>query len=163
MRYILVFIIILGLFSLYRELTTSNLSIHNPSPTPVIVTPEPSYISEDELFQVVNIYRDSKGLKKLIKSESLCKIAKERSLEIETDWSHEGFQRRSTANDEQSLTKSSGFNYLGENLVRDTYYAESALTGWIGSELHKKNMDDRFTHSCVKCNKNFCAQVFGAL
>lgn len=109
-------------------------------------------IDEDRLWEVVNEWREKQG-KSLYKTDIvLCGYANERVKKIQSDWSHDGFH---------TLKKVDQFTTLGENILNDFDNEETGLNSWLNSTTHKANLDENFSHSCIRCENNYCVQLFG--
>lgn len=109
-------------------------------------------ISESKLWEVVNTWREDNNLNQYIKDEVLCNYAESRISEIKNDWSHDGFK---------SMEKIDNFSWLGENLSKETFGENQTLQMWLESPEHRENLEKDFTHSCIKCDNNYCVQIFG--
>ena len=112
-------------------------------------------LDENKLFDLVNIYRQSKGLSMLTKSVVTCGIATLRVNEIQNDFSHDGFRRNS-----QKWINSYNLSYLGENLAEDYSSEEIVLSKWLKSSKHRENLMDDYSYSCMRCKNNKCVQIF---
>lgn len=159
MRYFAVFLIItplvlLGLWFKKNFIVQSKNEIQtqatrSPLPTPYVIT-------EERLWSVVNDWKINTSGIGYENNEVLCQQAGLRLKEVQNDWSHDGF------NDNAEIAKKTGgFSKVGENLARDYLYESEILNEWLSSASHKKNLDDTYTHSCIKCQNNYCVQLFG--
>lgn len=128
-----------------------------PTPTPI---PRPKVLDGGRLFNLVNEYRTSLGLSTLLWYHPLCEYAKERSLEIEQDFSHEEFAKDATSGG--LLTVCPGCEGFAENLAYGFQTEEAALQGWINSPGHKKILEGDWNVACAwfKANK-YVSMVFG--
>lgn len=144
--------------SLERTPVKAERSISSPKPT----VPK-RFPNGEEVLAEVNNWR-SKSYGAYSYSEELCTVATKRLSEIKKDFSHNGFQ-----NMVNEGLLSSKFTRLGENLANynrdlikfDPPKARDYLKGWLDSQSHKENLLADFTHSCVKCDKGYCVQIFG--
>lgn len=125
------------------------------------VAPEPEVVpalDDIKLWGEIQGWRISQKKPVYIESQSLCGIAYRRLREIETSWSHGNF-----LDDADSYYQMTGnqFDELGENLARDTLSEKDTLALWLQSPAHKENLDSFYRHSCVKCSRGYCVQIFG--
>lgn len=127
-----------------------------PTQTP---TPKPRVLDGGRIFNLVNEYRASLGLSTLLWYHPLCEYAKERSLEIEQDFSHEEFAKDATSGGLLAVCpECEGF---AENLAYGFQTEQSALQGWINSPGHKKILEGDWNVACAwfKANK-YVSMVF---
>ena len=126
-----------------------------PSPIPL---PSPHIFTQEKLWEVVNDWRVSQGKPAYKENPWLCSIAEKRMVEIQKDWSHDGIQRRWNKD-------MGGFVWMGENLGKEYLSEERMLISWLASPTHRKNLDQNFTHSCIRCQMAgvfpYCVQLFG--
>jgi len=115
------------------------------------VTPTPIILSANILMEKVNAYRESMGLSTLKKSDRLCDIAKIRIVEVQENWSHEGFYAERFC---KECT-------IGENLAKEYISEQSTLSNWIKSPSHREQMVTPYTHACVVTDKDYAVQIFG--
>jgi uncharacterized protein YkwD len=115
-------------------------------------------ISEDRLFKAVNQWRESQNKQTYITSPVLCGFATQRVKEIQSDWSHDGFKELSKTGE---VYKFQNFSQTGENILRDFSEENGGLESWLNSPTHRANLDSDFTHSCIRCENNYCVQLFG--
>lgn len=113
-------------------------------------------LDEDKLFLKVQEWREANHKEMYKLDGNLCRLAAVRAVEVRKDWSHDGFLK------EGKLMMVSGYQSLGENLARDMRNEDEALTAWLNSPTHKKNLDADFTHSCIVCVDNNCAHEFAS-
>lgn len=129
-----------------------------PTPTIHIIDMTMVKVDENKLFEAVENYRESIGLPRQEIDERLCKIASERSQLNKTD-DHDGF-----ISNIKRYFEIAPFYQMNENIVGNTGYTEDpaayALNLWLGSPGHKQTIEDTFTHSCLKCGKDVCTQIF---
>lgn len=96
---------------------------------------------ETIVFNQINEYRVSKGLKKVKTIKFLCQMAQVRAAQAIKDWSHDQFFNE--------MPEYKGF-YI-ENLAR-YYDYKKVVPSWIGSETHNKNLLADVTYMCVAEN-----------
>lgn len=112
-------------------------------------------INQDELSSIVNKWRYENGLQPFSKNEKLCELASQRSSEIITNWSHDGFRAESSKIAPISTTPTN----FGENLSQGYWIPQEALNAWINSPEHLKNLKNpTYTQMCIVCTNNYCAQ-----
>lgn len=118
----------------------------------------------DELIieNEINKFRESNGLNTLERYDPLCDLAKVRVYEIKTDWSHDGFEKRS----EDIYTRFCNRDpivctHAGENLAKGTFENEMDLIdGWANSEGHRENMLSNYNVQCVAASENHYVSLF---
>lgn len=118
-------------------------------------------IDEKGLFSLIQAWRQTDdckpgGCKPYIISQSMCKLAEERTNEIGQDWSHNEFVPTVKANNYY------GFNAVAENLSKGMYSEDQVLREWLASASHSANLRKPYTHSCIKCKDGRCAQTFAS-
>lgn len=97
---------------------------------------------------LINDYRESKGLHRLIHDEDLCPAvqAKLDHMFKEQYWNHFPPGGESTF-----FTYSGFYEQLGENLALSYDDEQTIIDGWINSPKHNENMlKANYTHQCVK-------------
>lgn len=109
----------------------------------------PIQIDEKTLWNLINEHRMKLDLPPFIKSQELCKEAKERAVEINYDYTHDQFQNREH------------MYGVAENIAHAPT-AESALRTWLKSPPHRKALEGDWTHSCLACKGEYCAQLFSS-
>lgn len=124
-----------------------------PTPTPIII----QYPNGQILSLFVNNWRSSNNLQTFTSNETLCDIANQRAIDIQTDWSHDKF-----IPDVQPLVNK--YNaYFGENLAKGYYSEQEILNDWIASPEHLVNLKNpTYTHMCIICIQDYCAQEFSS-
>ena len=110
-----------------------------------------STVEENGLWTVVNDWKEKESGYRYTSDERLCEQASIRANQIKSDWSHNGF-------DEVPFFD---FKTVGENLAAESNSNNDILTLWLTSPTHKENLDENFTHSCIRCEDNYCVQLFG--
>lgn len=118
-----------------------------PTPTP------PTHLDAYKIYNLVNDYRASKGLNKLVFDPALCPLAEERLGQVKSDWSH----------DQLKTTRNKYFSYgtVGENLARDHTTENQAVNGWIASPTHLDNIEKSiYTNTCIATDANYALQIF---
>lgn len=139
-----------------RFIAAPHVEVESPTPTEEWVyepIPTPSSLSSEKLMALVNDWRISQGFQPYSDSEFLCSVAKTRMLEVQINWSHEGFADRTN--------RFCVDCYLAENLARYYYSEKETLTGWLKSLSHKENLDNNYTHSCIVTDSNYVVHIFG--
>lgn len=119
---------------------------------------KPKEISELDVYNVVNSWRNENGYSILVEDDVLCDFAEIRLIEIDSDWSHNGFKSKS-----QQLLLENGYLKVGENLYTGlAKNADAILTMWLNSPTHRNNIIDSYTNTCVQCNEESCVQIFSS-
>lgn len=108
--------------------------------------------STDGLWELINYYRETKGLVTLTIDSGLCNLAEDRAKEIVSDWSHVGFYERSNT---ELLYNSycPRCKRIGENLAKDFYTPQDILDEWLKSPVHKELLDYPFNVGCIAIHK----------
>ena len=143
------FVILLFSFLLFGFKTSNN------NDTPIIIHFE----------QILNEYRRSNGLSKVVIDESIKEFADERSRSLVQDYSHNGFS-------ENINSQKFSFRFAGENIGQTTYHSTNyniamyCFLQWKNSISHNKlllnNKIKRFYLSYNK-NKTFSYFCFIAM
>jgi len=116
-------------------------------------TPTPYLFTEEGLWRVVNNWKFGNDGYYYKEDKKLCEYADQRILDIQKDFSHNKFLE---------MKKTDNFDRVAENLSKDYWGFESeVLQAWLRSTSHKKNLEENFTHSCIKCENSYCVQLFG--
>lgn len=116
--------------------------------------PKPPSHSAEYLFKLVNDYRTKLGLAVFQKDDRLCTIAKTRGPELYDEIfvngnMHAGFYAWTLP------------YYATENMVH-TRSEDESFAWWLNSPIHRKTMLGSYTHSCIECWGNSCAQIFSS-
>lgn len=108
-------------------------------------------VPEYDILQDLNKYRAKYNLQPVKKDERLCKLATIRARQIQTDWSHDGFQPEI-----DKIQGMSGVFY--ENLARN-FAPNDVVWGWSMSNMgHREAMlVPDVTRGCIIKVKNFYA------
>lgn len=91
---------------------------------------------EQEIFDLLNEYRVSQGLKALTKSSAISETAHQRALEIAYSYRH----NHSRPTNERWITAYPEDVACGENIASGQADAQEVTTGWINSPDHEENM-----------------------
>lgn len=149
---LLIFFGVIGYLA--QRLTSLEASSARLIQSPPEVVPTKVPISAEIIWNQVNEWRISQGKKAYILDENICKVAQERADEITKDFGHQLFMSH--------INELKKFAYVGENLAGELKTNEDAMWGWLLSPEHHKTLEDnRYTHSCIRCTDNDCAQIFG--
>lgn len=138
----------------------SNTPISRAIPT---TTPKPKKkLDGGYLFNLVNGYRAKNGLQQMTWWHQLCEYSKARSTQIQTDWSHAGFNK-DAAEGKLRGEYCPECGKLGENLAKDYWTEEEILQAWIKSPDHKANLDDPLWNAgcAMVYNNNYISFEFG--
>lgn len=137
---------------------SQRIFVPTPTPTPRVK----KKLDGGYLFNLVNAYRRGKGLQEMTWWHKLCEYSTERSAEIKTDWSHDGYQ--ADAKDGTVYSKvCPECVRTGENLAKDYWTEEEILQAWMNSPTHKANLDDAgWNIGCAMViDNNFVSMEFG--
>lgn len=116
-------------------------------------------IDQDKVWDLVQSYRQEKGLKPYTKSEILCKIANNRVDEIQYNYSHDGFSSELL----KPYENESKYTKIAENLGAENFFTNhesDVLKGWKNSVPHNETLMADYTDSCLKCKGQYCVQLF---
>lgn len=122
----------------------------------------PKQVSEDRLWNTVNQWRVEQGKPAYEEDQKLCQFADRRAKEIQDNYSHEGFIAIGLEGSNELLSQT-GFTFAGENLSSDFNTEKETLNAWLNSDTHRKNLNDSFKYSCIRCLDNRCVQLFGRI
>jgi uncharacterized protein YkwD len=137
-----------------------------PTPTPTLMptaTTQPTQtvqagsntstggLNADVLFNMSNTYRAGKGLAPFQTEARICSLAAARAPEIAAEiaggYMHAG-------------KDSHNFPYrFTENIITMRTEAE-AFNWWVNDYIHRVQIEQNNTHSCVACSGNACTQLF---
>jgi uncharacterized protein YkwD len=98
-----------------------------------------SLAMEDEVLELVNLHRNSLGLKSLKMNQVILEEARLHSYNMAkgtTAFGHDGFGDRV-----KRIKQHIGGGGGSENVALGYHSAQSVVNGWIGSSSHKKNME----------------------
>ncbi|RJQ26502.1 hypothetical protein C4577_03290 [Candidatus Parcubacteria bacterium] len=112
----------------------------------------PNNLDSNTLFDLVNDYRAKLSLKKFVKNDNLCEVAKSREHEMYreifvTGRLHSGLYNRNLP------------YWVFENLIYE-FSEQKALNWWLNSYIHKKTIENDYKYSCVYCRGLVCTQLF---
>ena len=108
---------------------------------PVNTNPSPYADMELEVYRLINAHRDSLGLDTLVWSETIAAQCRNHSntMAATGDLNHDGFTDRITTISQTIPTYNSAEN------VAYNRTAQGAVTSWLNSSGHKKNIEGNFT------------------
>lgn len=113
--------------------------------------PETAVLDSDKIFNSINQYRISSGLKAFEKEDSVCSLAQTRSTEIPGEIQkgvlHSGLYNRNLP------------YWIWENAKIGTN-EEATVAWWLASPIHHQSIVGDYKFSCVKCTGNSCSQLF---
>jgi len=97
--------------------------------------------AKGNLFNMINGYRKVSGMRMLSYNSQLCKCAYQRAVEVEGDWSHDGFYTNKCLKQ---------FPNRGENLAKNFNSSNAILQAWLNSPTHKEILSNpAYTKGCV--------------
>lgn len=138
------------------EVISSNKTVEIPKTENISVL-------EQEIIDLTNEYRVSLGLNELEEDSRLTDIARIRSQEIVTNWSH----IRADGSMYSDMIRDIDYDYycIGENLARYQKTPEEALKMWKESPSHNENLVGEYTKIGVgvyedKDGNLYYAQIF---
>lgn len=141
-------LLILGAGYLLIINTPSYDSAFKPIPTPG-PSLTPLVLDSMKIYNLINDYRISKGLNKLVFDPSMCDYTKKRLTEIHSDFSHAGFiQVRPPYFFSPNVS-------IGENLSRGSTSDQETVDTWIKSPTHLENIvKPVYTRTCISTDNN---------
>ena len=150
---IILFVVFLVLFniSLIVAIPKIKLSLSSAKSVPLVETK--TNFDEEILWNLIQKWRDSANLPRYMKSDELCKIAKDRvdDQPIGMD-DHKGFKE-----------KYYSYPYvLSENITQGYSNEKQSLSGWLGSPPHREALEMPYTYSCISCINRTCVQIFSS-
>lgn len=148
-----------ALFSGYASEVKAPMSLQVQEPTIELKSNEKEELlglDPTKLFEMINAYRVKRKLPALIADQKVCSVTKQRAPELYgeifiTRNMHAGFYRRSLP-------------YKAvENIIH--YSTEEGAVGWwLRSPIHHAAIVSKdYTHTCIACKGNSCAQIFAKL
>ncbi len=115
-------------------------------PTPILPAPIPTSSPyrtlEQDAFNRINVYRQSKDLSPLVWNEEIASVARTHSIEMANGsvaFGHDGFSDRAKA-----LQQKMSLRGLAENVAYNDYPdpAHTSVNGWIESTGHRTNIEN---------------------
>lgn len=124
----------------------------------IAVVPEIDYSSiELEIMELVNDYRESKGLSKLDYLDEISWQAEDHNFHMieKNEVCHDGFPARYTA-----LVDAIGAKAVSENVAYGYSSAEAVVKTWIESEGHRDNMEGNLTHFGISVKQDASGKLY---
>lgn len=136
---LLSFAVYIGILYLAFGPMTQQNAVDAPTPTPAIPSVAP--MTAREVETAINDYRESLGLSRLGRLDTLCHLADKRSKEIVTEFSHDKLQGG-------EIDIPDGYT-IGENIAGDVTSTRQTIQGWINSPPHHAGMKKDWDFQCV--------------
>lgn len=135
----------------YLVVLTIALSCSSSKPTTkAAVTPTATFISakiapglEDEILDLINRYRKTKGLSALQPNFVIASSARQHTMAMATGrraFGHAGFSSRY----KYITSKIRGVTAVAENVAYGSQTAQDVVNGWLNSPAHRKNIEGNF-------------------
>jgi uncharacterized protein YkwD len=124
-----------------------------PTMTPLIdkYASEGAVLDSDRIFDLINQYRQSRGLPVFEKDDKVCELAQIRSgelvVEVANGTIHSGLYGRNLP------------YWIWEN-AKVGSNEEGTVAWWLASALHHQSIVGDYKFSCVKCTGNACSELF---
>ncbi len=144
----------------------------SPKTNQPATNPQDSSSYAQRVVDLVNQYRQSKGLSTLTVDNTLSQIAAKRAEHITTNFSHSVPSVAHTASDPNGLgtfLENNGYHWLsyGENLAYNQPTPEAVMNSWLNSPTHKANIENpNVTQIGIGYVKNsngvYWTQLFGS-
>lgn len=136
----------LGITNANLALVPAAVSDQFPIPTPrppATPTDAPYQTIERRAFDLINVYRVSKGLSAMNWNGEIAAAAREHSAEMangSVEFGHARFTERA-----QALQQRVSFHGIAENVAYNDYPdpAQTSVDGWIESDGHRANIENR--------------------
>ena len=155
-----------GIVAVYIWATTAFEANGTAVPLPTLVPmPTPHPFDALTLLSLINDYRESQGLSRLLYDDRLCPFAKKRLSQVHSDWSHSGYRA------EVLKTYCIHCTWSGENLGKGYLSEQEELDAWLASPEHKENIEKAaYTNTCIVSDvandngapSNFTVQEFSS-
>ena len=107
-----------------------------------------------DIWSEIQSWRTSEGKQEYVVDPILCKYARIRLNEIQSDWSHAGFWDHA-----YKILYEGDYVRIAENLARD-WNDYSPLDAWLASPAHRMNLEDVYTNSCLIGEDGDYVQLF---
>lgn len=113
--------------------------------------------AERQLLDLINDYRETKGLNKLDKINHISyKSFEHNEYMISTnDIGHANFGER-----QQNLHQALGALRVGENVAYNYSTSQAVLQAWINSAAHRANIEGDYTHFGISISENANGQKY---
>lgn len=146
LRYAIIALFIITMTSCTSEAISFEEELFENEATTVETTSVELSVQEQELFDLVNDYRVSKGLNSLEYSGESYQFAAEHNdyMISKGELSHDLFNSRAS-----KISKVTAANYVAENVAKDYQLLEDALQGWLDSTPHRNTIEGDFTHATL--------------
>lgn len=134
----------------YTEITEANgLSITVSSNTQTD--------TENQLFDLINEHRISMGLNELEFESTSYYFAKKHTdyMISQGKTSHDNFTWRA-----ENISTETGAVKVSENVAKDYDSPEVAMTAWLNSPEHRKNLEGNYSHSALSIKANASGDLY---
>jgi uncharacterized protein YkwD len=103
------------------------------------------------LFNLINQYRERKGLANFTKDDNLCSLAQTRSQELVREFEggrlHSGLYNRNLP------------YWITENAIL-MRTEDQAFNWWLRSSVHRHSIESDYKYSCLACSGYSCSELF---
>lgn len=100
-----------------------------------------SLINKETMYILINNYRVENSVN-ILEESSFCNYAKERSIEIATDWSHTQFLQDSSLDGKFYTIVCPECRSNGENIANGQFTNKQLFNEWKNSPKHNENLLD---------------------
>lgn len=142
-------------------ITSQLIPTKTPKPTikpsktsfvPGYIVTSTATLSAQNLFELVNKYREKISLTPFEKDSKVCSVAESRKDEMQqeifiTHALHQGFYAKNLP------------YFATENLIYQ-HTEEAALTWWLNSPIHRSAIQGNYKYACGVCNGEVCDMIF---
>ncbi len=151
LRYLLIALFLVSMASCTSESVSNEEDLFDNSENPDLTLVVELSAQEQELFNMVNNYRASKGLDVLEFSNESYQYALEHNeyMISKGELSHDHFNSRAS-----NVSKVTSANFVAENVAKDFQLIDDALEGWLNSEPHRNTIEGDFTHSTLSIKRD---------
>lgn len=123
------------------------------------ITSEPvatPLISQEKLWSLVQQWRAGSNRTQYKESAYTCSLADVRVKQIQTNYSHEGLAELV----QTPKFKPTPGNSAQENIAAGNSSEIYEINAWLNSPDHRETLEKPYPYSCLRCENNFCVQVF---
>ncbi len=114
---------------------------------------------EDQILDLVNRYRKSKGLSPLTVNFTIAQEARKHTMAMAThrvDFGHAGFNIRSKV----ITSKVQGATSVAENVAYGSQSAKEVVNGWLNSPGHRRNIEGNYKFTGIGVARDQQARLY---
>lgn len=131
--------------------------MENPNSLTISVSTNIQSEIENQLFDLINEHRNSKGLSPFLFESTSYYYAQNHNDYMITMGaiSHANFDVRAN-----NISSKTGAVKVSENVAKDYDTVEEAFNAWIESSVHRENIEGNFTHSALSIKSDSTANLY---